>query len=197
MRTPRRDVRYLSDDEERRLLAALPVHLVALVRFSLATGLRMRNATDLQWSQVDLGKRRAWIPASMAKSRRSIPVPLNNDAVSILRKVWGQHPDHCFTYQGQAFQRPNGRAWRQALRRAGIDNCRWHHLRHTWATRLAMAGTPLPALMEMGGWADLASVQCYAHFCPDHLQQYVERIAGTQSPVSGANLVQSEGHDEG
>lgn len=56
-----RRIRWLTADEETRLLDELPEHLAEMVRFSLATGLRMSNVTGLEWSQVDLAHRRAWI----------------------------------------------------------------------------------------------------------------------------------------
>ena len=82
---PKRRVRWLTKEEARRLLYELPAHLEALARFSLATGLRKSNVVELEWSQVDLHRCVAWIHPDQAKARRAIAVPLNDDAMAVLR----------------------------------------------------------------------------------------------------------------
>lgn len=66
----------------------------------------------------------------------------------------------------------NGKAWRKALIRAGIENFRWHDLRHTWASWHIQNGTPLHVLRELGGWADLSMALRYAHLSSSHLEEY-------------------------
>ncbi|WPL18131.1 Site-specific recombinase XerD [Thiorhodovibrio winogradskyi] len=80
---PKRRVRWLSRAEANRLLEELPDHLEEMMRFTLATGLREHNVVALEWSQVDLVNRQAWIHADQTKAKRAIAVPLNSDAVLI------------------------------------------------------------------------------------------------------------------
>ena len=188
--TPHRRIRYLSDDEERRLLATLPAHLADVARFALATGLRMANITKLEWRQVDLGRRQAWIWADQSKTREALAVPLNEDAVNVLRGQWGQHTERVFTHQGKPFHQANGRTWRTAVKAAGLADFRFHDLRHTWATRHIQAGTPLHALMELGGWQSPEMVRKYAHFSASHLQQFAENT--TRRAESGTNPAQRQ-----
>ena len=82
---PKRRVRWLTRDEAERLIAELPEHLVAMVQFSLETGLRRANVVGLEWSQVDLARRTAWIHPDQAKARKAIAVPLSAAAVVVLR----------------------------------------------------------------------------------------------------------------
>ncbi|MEI2635429.1 MAG: site-specific integrase [Methylotenera sp.] len=171
-------VRYLTSDEATRLIHELPAHLAAMAKFSLATGLRKSNVTGLQWSQVDLANRRAWIHAEQAKGGKAIPVPLSSEAIEVLRGERFKHPTHVFTYRGKPVNQINTKAWRAALVRAGIANFRWHDLRHTWASWHVQNGTPLAVLKELGGWADYDMVQKYAHLSSDHLAEYVERVSG-------------------
>ena len=185
---PSRRIRYLSDDEERRLLAALPKHLADVARFALATGLRMANITGLEWRQVDLGRRQAWIWPDQSKTRQALAVPLNEDAVAVLRRQWGNHPDRVFTYQGFPLRQANGRTWRTAVKAAGLEDFRFHDLRHTWASRHIQAGTPIHALMELGGWQSPEMVRKYAHFSAAHLQQFAENT--THRAESGTNPAQ-------
>lgn len=77
--------RWLTRDEAQRLLVELPEHLKAMARFTLATGLREANVTGLQWSQIDMQRRCAWINADQAKGKKAIAVPLNADALEVIR----------------------------------------------------------------------------------------------------------------
>ncbi len=67
-------------------------------------------------------------------------------------------------------------AWKTGLRRAGIENFRFHDLRHTWASWLVQAGVPLSALQEMGGWESIEMVKRYAHLAPSHLKEHAMKI---------------------
>jgi len=130
-------------------LDALPTHQKQLARFALATGLRQANVLELRWSDVDLGRSTAWVHADEAKGGEAIGVPLNDDAMAVLNEAKGKHPDRVSTYKGRPLGQANTRAWRNALKRAGIQNFRWHDLRHVWATWHVMAGTTLAELQEL------------------------------------------------
>lgn len=175
----KRRVRWITRDEAVRLLEALPPHLAEMARFSLSTGLRQRNVSYLKWNQVDLLRKTAWIHADETKARRSIGVPLNEDAVEVLRRRKGQHPEYVFTYQGKPVERCSTKAWDRACERAGIENFRWHDLRHTWASWHVQSGTSLQELMELGSWATYEMVMRYAHLAADHLRTAACRLDGT------------------
>ena len=68
------------------------------------------------------------------------------------------------------------KAWYAALQHAGIEDFRWHDLRHTWASWHVQAGTPLFALQEMGGWSSAEMVRRYAHLAADHLAPFAEKL---------------------
>jgi len=188
---PKRRIRWLTEEQATTLLTELPEHIRAMARFSLATGLREANVTGLEWSQVDLPRRIAWIHADQAKAEKAIPVPLNTDAVIVIRQQIGKHKHRVFSYKGNPVKKAGTAAWRKALARAGIENFRWHDLRHTWASWHVQAGTPLHALQEMGGWESAEMVKRYAHLGADHLAEYAGNISGLKvvDEKSGANLV--------
>lgn len=178
---PTRRVRWLTREEAVRLLKELPEHLRAMAEFSLETGLREANVTGLEWGQVDLRRRCAWVHADQAKAGKPIAVPLSERAVEIVRGQLGRHLSHVFTYAGRdghvhPVERANNHAWRKALRRAGIKEFRWHDLRHTWASWHIQAGTPMHVLQELGGWSSYEMVRRYAHLSAGHLAEYVERL---------------------
>lgn len=170
-------VRYLTHEESELLLNTLPEHLKAMAMFSLATGLRQGNVKRLKWTDVDLEKRVARVSASDSKTGKAIGVPLNKDAVVVLREQFGKHTEFVFTYNGNPITQVNTQAWRKALKRASIEDFRWHDLRHTWASWHVQNGTPLQALKELGGWTSMDMVMRYAHLSPDHLSQYADRLS--------------------
>ena len=172
---PKKRVRWITRNEADRLINVLPSHLADIVRFSLETGLRRSNVTGLQWSQVDLVRRMAWIHPDQAKARKAIPVPLSTAAVLTLRKQIGKHKTHVFSYKCKTITQVNTKAWRKALNEVGIENFRWHDLRHTWASWHIQEGTPQHILQELGGWSSPEMVQKYAHLSSAHLMEWVDR----------------------
>ena len=154
-----------------------PGHQRDVVLFALSTGLRQSNVIGLEWSQVDLDRRIAWIYGDQAKGGYDIHVPLNAMALEVLTRQVGKHPTRVFTYMGKPIAWANTRAWREALKRAGIEDFRWHDLRHTWASWPAQHGTPLYVLQEMGTWQSEQMVRRYAHLAPSHLASHADALA--------------------
>ncbi|MBU2846077.1 site-specific integrase [Acidithiobacillus ferriphilus] len=165
----KRRVRWLLPEEAQRLLLELPAHLRDMAEFSLATGLRQANVKELEWSQINLFRGVAWIHPDQAKARKAIGVNLTPSAIAVLRRRLGEHHRYVFTYKDHPVTQVSGKAWWNALKRAGIENFRWHDLRHTWASWHIQAGTPLFKLQEMGGWESMEMVLKYAHLAPEHL----------------------------
>jgi integrase len=134
LKEPTRRVRYLSREEAQRLLQNLPPHTADMAAFSLATGLRRANVTGLKWDQVDMVNRRASLHPDQAKARTAIPVPLNEDAMKLVGRQVGKHRDLVFSFRGRQVQQVSTKAWSTALELTGIEDFRWHDLRHTWAS---------------------------------------------------------------
>jgi integrase len=179
----KRRVRWLTKEEAVRLLQALPPHQRQPARFALATGLRQANVLGMRWADVDLDRRTAWVHADEAKGGTAIGVPLNDEAMAVLRDELGKHRDYVFTYRRRPIARVSTKAWKNALRRAGIERFRWHDLRHVWATWHVMAGTSLGELQELGAWKTEAMVRRYAHFAPEQLRKAADRLATFWSTV--------------
>lgn len=176
---PQKRVRWITKDEARALIAELPEHLADMAAFTLCTGLRRSNVTQLRWDQIDLSRAVAWIHPDQSKSRKAISVPLNRDARSILKRRQGMHSEYVFTYQDRPVRQTSTKAWYSALKRARISNFRWHDLRHTWASWHVQQGTSLQELMELGGWASYTMVLRYAHVATGQLRGAAERIEGS------------------
>ena len=105
----------------------------------------------------------------------------------------GKHPVRVFTYNGRPITQTNTRAWRKALIRAGIEDFRWHDLRHTWASWLAQGGVPLNVIQEMGAWESTEMVKRYAHLAPEQFKKHAEVVDVLLLPDT--NLTQSENQE--
>ena len=133
---------------------------------------------------MNLEQRHAWIHGWQSKNRRPISVPLNAAALAVLKRQRDKHSTRVFTFRGKPLNQANTKAWQAAKKRAGIDDFRWHDLRHTWATWQRQAGTPTHELQRLGGWKTGAMVERYAHLAPDHLAVAASRLDG----VLGATI---------
>ena len=176
--TPGR-LRYLEPDEEAALLAAAeePVH--SLIVIGIHAGLRIRSeALTLTWPNVDLVRGLLTIQAGYAKNGQTRTVPINSTLRAVLERLKAEaRGEHVFTW-------PNGqpirwlyRAFMAAVGRAKLDDVSPHVLRHTFASRLMMAGVDFRTVQELGGWKSLAMVERYGHLSRPHVAAAIERIA--------------------
>lgn len=173
-------VRFLSEDERKKLLKACEAshdrRLHPLVLFALTTGARQGELLGLRWEEVDLENLRARLQKTKNKDRRSISFP--GSAADVLRKM-AKTPH----ISGYVFASPQGKPtfprkpWAKALREVEISDFRFHDLRHTAASYLAMSGATLPELAAFLGHRTLAMVQRYAHLTESHSESVAQRMA--------------------
>jgi integrase len=190
---PKGRIRWLTPEQARKLLAELPDHQRDVALFALATGLRQSNVLQLQWSQVDLARSVCWIFADQAKAGRDIHVSLSSLAKEVLTRQIGKHLARVFTFRGRPLNSINTKSWHAALTRAGIENFRWHDLRHTFTSWLAQSGTPMHVLQQMGAWESSSMVRRYAHLAPAHLAVHAEVIAEMLADTKLAQLQSNKG----
>jgi integrase len=174
--------RCLSPDEETRLLDALPGWFRPLVRLALHTGMRRGELQALKWQDVDFNAGTLRIQRDKAGDGRW--VALNSAALGALQTVKREQKimsPYVFCSPEGKFLHNIERVWRPALRAARIPDFRFHDLRHTFASRLAMAGVDLYTVQRAGGWKTQTMVQRYAHLSPDHIRAAVERLAQAPS----------------
>lgn len=168
-------VRYLTDDEENRLFEALLTRHHALVEVALLTGLRASSLFGLDWANIDLAAGVYTVPHS--KTGETLHLEMH----SRVREILGNLPRNGspYVFPGAKVGKPRrgiSYSFRKAVRQAKIVNFHFHDLRHTWASRLAMAGVPLFTIMELGGWKTLKNVQRYAHLSPGHRREALARL---------------------
>jgi integrase len=188
---PEGRVRWLTHDERDKLLAACPESWRAPIRLSMATGLRQANVLGLRWDWLDLGAHTLTVPGECFKNGNPFCIPLSADAMAVIEEQAGQHEEFVFVFRGKRINGISGDQWKAVLKKAGIEDLRWHDLRHTWATDMTRRGIPTQALQKLGGWKTMAMVNRYAHHDVDSLRQFVGGgpSPAPASPSQGLRLV--------
>ena len=174
LKEPPGRVRYLTEDEERRLMEAMqsmPL-LRRVVVFAMNTGMRQGEILALRWADTDPDAGFAHIPDSKSGRRRD--VPLNQSALGVLRELQGGPPEALVfaTSTGRSYTNLR-RDFNKALSAAGIQDFRFHDLRHTFASRLAMAGVSPLVLKELLGHSTIAMTARYSHLASAHARDAV------------------------
>lgn len=136
----------------------------AAVILAIETGLRQGNIYGLRWNQVHLDRKLILIDGADTKGGSSLRIPLTDAAIEAITAMQGKHGDLVF---GDTPINP--RTFKTAMKNAGIAEGSFHTLRHTFASRHAMAGTPLLKLQKLGGWKTLECVLKYAHLSDEFL----------------------------
>lgn len=172
---PKGRVRILDDGERTRLLEATkagPPWLEPVVTLALATGMRQGEILGLRWPDVDLDRKRLVLHDTKNGERRA--VHLGGPARDVLKrwsKVRRLDTDRVFPETAGFHHR-----WWDALERAGLEDFRFHDLRHTAASYLAMNGATLSELAAVLGHKTLAMVKRYAHLSESHVAGVVDRM---------------------
>ncbi|TAN48691.1 MAG: site-specific integrase [Methylococcaceae bacterium] len=191
---PRGRIRFLSDDERERLLAACKASynplLYPAVVLSLSTGMRQGECMNLYWREpktppaegawgtVHLDEGKIILHETKNGERRIVPLSASARAILVeLGKV--RLIDNDLLFPGEVDGKPIDlrKAWLAAMKAADIEGFHWHDLRHTFASYLAMSGATLAELAEAMGHKSLQMVFRYAHLCPRHQAGVVDRMA--------------------
>lgn len=184
IKEPRGRTRFLDDDERKRLLDACKVsdnpHIYLIVVLALSTGMRKGEILSLTWSQVDLKQGR--ITLYETKNKEIRVVPLVGHAMDLLKahnKVRPIDTDLLFPSadptkrdRPEVMQKP----WRRVIKEAGIENFRFHDLRHSAASYLAMNGATLAEIADVLGHKTLQMVKRYAHLSEAHTSKVVSKM---------------------
>lgn len=180
---PRGRVRFLQRDELEALLAACRrctrKPLYELVALAVATGARKGELLRLRWADVDLARARAVVQESKNNERRALH--LGSHAQALLADLQRRrHPRNDFVFAARrAGFMDIEREWRRAMALAGIKDFRFHDLRHTAASYLAMNGASLADIAEALGHKTLSMVKRYAHLSETHTASVIAEMNAT------------------
>jgi integrase len=156
-------------ERERELLPDIPDdgfgdHLTPMVLLAMNTGLRRGELTSLEWTDIDLRRKQLTVRGGNAKSGKTRHVPLNTEALDVLKRYHRQHKG-----DGRLFDLTRvNKSFAALLESAGIAELRFHDLRHSFASHLVMAGADLYVVKELLGHASIAMTERYSHLAPGH-----------------------------
>jgi integrase len=203
LKEPPGRIRYLSPEEIESLLAEcgpetlrenrynagrplselLNVYLGSIVEIAIHSGMRRGELLGLRWKDIDFRGRMVTLEETKNGERRVIPM---NDTIYRILKALPVHLREELVFPGI-----NGNmvsmAFKRACKRAGIENCRYHDLRHTFASHLTMGGTSLRAVQTLLGHKDIRMTLRYSHLSPAHLLEAVTNLDKTLNSISDSH----------
>jgi integrase len=173
-------VRFLTAEEEtalRQVIAKRFPKFLPHLEISLNTGMRQSEQYTLRWNQVDLERKIITLPKTKNGTTRHIPL---NGAVLAALETLKKGTD------GTGYVFPSGRTgdglqgargwFKSAVAEAGVSDYTWHCHRHTFASRLVMAGVDIRTVGELLGHKSLTMTMRYSHLAPDHNQAAVDKL---------------------
>jgi integrase len=177
---PKTRLRFLEQEEADRLVAACEQPLRTLILVGLHTGLRIQaEALTLKWASVDLKRGTLSVEAAYSKNGRMRSIPLNSVIKAALANLQQTATsDLVFAKADGLPFRSIRTTFKTACRKAGISDVTAHTLRHTFCSRLVMAGVDLRTIQELGGWQTIGMVERYSHLSASHKAEAVERMIG-------------------
>ena len=171
--------RYLTREEEERLFKELPNYLKPIVICALTTGLRKSNILKLKWENINFDFGYIEILKQDNKGHKKIRIPLSSKFKAELDKIGIKDKGYVFTsHRGNKPYTNIDEGFRQALKRAKIENFRFHDLRHTVGTRLVASGADLLTVKEILAHSELSTTQRYMHPVNENLKKAVDILDG-------------------
>lgn len=177
--------RFLTEEEETRLLACCHPYLQPLVITALHTGFRKSELLALRWEHVDVRHHLITVEAAYAKNgeTRSIPMTATlTETLCALKSEAGPSTAVFRTHEGTPY-RHIAKVFGAACRRAGLTDVTFHDLRHTFASRLVMAGVDLPTVQALMGHKTIAMTMRYTHLAPGHKRTAIAVLDRVQDKV--------------
>jgi integrase len=154
------------------------------------TGFRQGNLFQLRWQDVNFDTGVITVPRS--KSGEAYSVPMNDEVREILRSLPSRLRGE-WVFPNKKGSRPLGaknfvrRVFKPAIKKAGIEDFHWHDLRHTFASRLVMAGVDIRTVQELMGHKTLAMTLRYSHLSPEHKLDAVQRLCTRTDTTADTN----------
>jgi len=168
-----RRLRYLEEEEIPVLIENCNQYIKPLVLTAVYTGIRRGKLFTLKWTDIDF--RNSLVTIENSKSGETRQAPMNSKVRETLLRLKSENKsEYVFSNRfGKPF-RDISTAFHTALRKSGIENFRFHDLRHTFAAHLAMAGIPLLTIKELLGHKTIEMTMRYAHLSHKHKAAAVE-----------------------
>jgi len=174
-------VRYLTDKEFKNLLEVCEDWLRPVVLVAWHSGMRLGNILSLRFNQVDLSRR--VILLDHTKNCERLGIPINDTLYELLRGLSkARSIQSPLVFEG-VYHVKIQRGLRKACRKVGIENFRFHDLRHCFASSLVQRGVDLFRVQKLLGHKDGRMTQRYAHLAPENLREAIMALDKPISPI--------------
>ncbi len=168
-------LRVVSSDEFLKLYNEASDFFKPILIIAINTGMRRSEILNLTWDDIDLVK--SYIYVGDTKNNDYRIIPINQTLLRTFKALKGSNENNYLfaNRNGEAVKSVKKAFW-GALRRSGIAHCRFHDLRHTFASNLVMAGVDIVTVQELMGHKDISMTRRYSHPTPEHKEQAVEKL---------------------
>ena len=168
--------RCLSLKEQNKLLEVVKgTYLEGIIIFALNTGLRKADILSLMWEDIKSYNDKV-MHLYIGKSNKCIDMPCTKMLYDFLERtpIEDRHGAIFINPLTKRQVKEIKRAWKTAKRKAGIENFRFHDIRHTVATRLVNAGVPLPTVQKVMTHSDITTTMRYVHTPSEEMYKAME-----------------------
>lgn len=166
---PKERVRWLSDDETDALLKLLPHHIKAMFLWSISTGCRLNETETLTWDRVNVP---AGVVEVLTKGGGTRFVHLNEMAAAVLERLRAERGGERLVFDSKNRRKH----WERVRSAAGIENLRWHDLRHDFGTKLGWSGATLQVIQHALGHSKIETTERYAHTVAKNIADAVRAL---------------------
>jgi len=191
-------IRYLDEDEEILLFNACPEFLKPIIEVALNTGMRRGEILGLKWKDIDFDQKNITLSDTKSGERRQ--VPMNSTVADILSDI-KKKSESDYVFPGNDIETHISKSYvshkfESVIRQAGIENFKFHDLRHTFASRLVMKGVNLKVVQELLGHKTFNMTLRYAHLSPDQKKTAVELLVEKNRKGPGMDTIWTPEQDE-
>ena len=188
-------LRYLEEEEIKKLVNACSEHLKPIVIVALLTGMRRGEVLGLKWRDIDFNQRVIYLLNTKNGEKRAVYMDeiVYTTLIGVKRR---EDSPYVFCKKDG---KPYGnlrRSFANALEKAGIKDFHFHDLRHSYGSQLAMKGYPLQAIQKLMGHKSIRMTQRYAHLSPSYERGIVEdfgkKIGAILTPKEGSRRIQMD-----
>jgi len=178
--------RFLSIEDAQKLIKCCSEHIKLIVILALNTGMRLNEILPLKWKQIYIKDiKNPHIELEHTKNNKKRFIPLNDDMINLLQHYQKQKNDKQKNPQFVFYSIRSGeplksvrKPFMRALKLAGIEDFRFHDLRHTFASHYVMNGGDLLSLRDILGHSNLKMVERYSHLAAAYKQKMINNLNG-------------------
>jgi len=164
------NLRILSNEEFELLYSSASEQFKPILLTAIRTGMRLGEILALKWDDINL--KEDYLLVKDSKNYESRYIPIHPELKDVLINL-KENSNNEYVFEGRKTIK---RQWQKAFKGSGIGYCRFHDLRHTFGSNLAMNGVDIVTVAELMGHKDLSMTKRYSHPTPEHKKQAIKSL---------------------